>query len=471
VLLWAHAIALPLIAMTRHQPSGQALLATFVVAVLAVGACAGRLSLTTRSALATLGLVSSSAILVHFFDGMIEMHFHYFVIIAVVALYQAWWPYLLALGFVVLQHAIVGVVAPQMVYDHMDAQMHPWTWALIHGGFILAESVTCLLYWRISEDALDHEREARARSEKARDDLEKAHLDLAKTHQDLTQAQTLSGIGSWDWEIISNRVSWSDQLYMLTGSDRKTFVPSVASFLDLIHPEDRERVADLINQAVVDETGLDYESRLVRGDGRVLAIHALAERQVSADGQVRMFGTFHDVTERKALQEEIERLAFHDPLTGLANRRLFLDRLEHALDRQRRSGQGCGVLFMDLDDFKKVNDAHGHGAGDQLLCAVAGRLVASVRPGDTVARLGGDEFAVLLEEVDLEASTRLAERVEAELCQPIRLQQGAEVSIRASVGMAIAEGDISADDILRNADSVMYAVKIGAKSQTASSSP
>jgi len=457
-------IALPLIAMIRHRTPGQALLVALAVAVLAAGACVRRFSLTTRSALATLGLVSSSAILVDLFDGVIEMHFHYFVVIAVVALYQAWWPYLLALGFVVFQHAIVGVVAPQMVYDHMDAQMHPWTWALIHGGFILAESVTCLMYWRISEDALDQEREARARAQKAHDDLERAH-------QDLTQAQVLAGIGSWDWEITSNSVRWSDQLYVLAGLDRETFVPSVTSFLDLIHPEDRERAADLINQAVANEMGLDYEVRLVRRDGEARAVHALAELEVSADGPVRMFGTVHDVTERKALQEEIERLAFHDPLTGVANRRLFLDRLEHALDRQRRSGHGCGVLFMDLDDFKKVNDAHGHGAGDQLLRVVAGRLVASVRPVDTVARLGGDEFAVLLEEVDLETSTRLAERLETELCQPIQLQEGATVSIRVSIGMALAEGDVSADDILRKADAVMYAVKVGAKSHTAMSSP
>lgn len=457
MLLWMHVIALPWIGMLRHLPPGQALLETSVVGVFAVGAGVGRLGVTTRSALATLGLVSSSAILVHFFNGMIEMHFHYFVMIAVVSLYQAWRPYLLALGFVVLEHALVGVVAPTMVYDHMDAQMHPWTWALIHGGFILAESVACLMYWRISEDALDHEREARNRLEKA--------------HQDLTQAQTLSGIGSWEWEISSNRMSWSDQLYTLTGLDKETFLPSVTSFLDVVHPQDRERVEGLLNQAVEDEMGLDYESRLVRGDGQVLAFHALGERQVTAQGQVRMFGTVHDVTERKALQEEIERLAFHDPLTGLANRRLFMDRLDHALDRQRRSGRNCGVLFLDLDDFKKVNDAHGHGAGDQLLCVVAERLVASVRPADTVARLGGDEFAMLLEEVDLETSTRLAGRLEAELCQPIQLRQGARVSIRGSIGIAMAEGDISADDILRNADDAMYAVKIGGKSQTALSIP
>jgi diguanylate cyclase (GGDEF)-like protein/PAS domain S-box-containing protein len=447
-LLWAHVVALPLIGAVRHHPPGEVLLAGIVVGVFAVGASTGRLSVTTRSAMSTIGLVSSSAILVLFFDGLIEMHFHYFVIVAVVALYQAWRPYLIALGFVLLQHTIIGMVAPHQVYDHTGAQAHPWTWALIHGGFVLAESVTCLMYWRVSEDSLDGEREARVR-------LEKAHLDLIK-------AQALSGVGSWEWDISSNRVSWSDQLYTLTGLDRDTFVPSVASLLEVVHPEERDRVDALIAQAVTDETGLEYESRLVRADGKILAFHALSDREVAAGRLVRMFGTVHDVTERKALQEEIERLAFHDPLTGLANRRLFLDRLNNALARQIRTGRGCGVLFMDLDDFKKVNDAFGHGVGDDLLCVVAERLLASVRPADTVARLGGDEFAILLEDVNLEASTRLAERLETELRRPTQLQ-GAERSIRGSIGIAMAEGKISADEILRNADAAMYAVKIGGK--------
>ncbi len=163
------------------------------------------------------------------------------------------------------------------------------------------------------------------------------------------------------------------------------------------------------------------------------------------------------MTERTALQQEIERLAFHDPLTGLANRRLFLDRLEHALALRTRSGRGCAVLFMDLDDFKKVNDTLGHSAGDQLLQEVARRLQATVRGSDTVSRFGGDEFALLLEDVDLATATRLAERIGTALRQPVHLQ-GSEVSIRYSIGIALAEGSTAADDILRDADAAMYAV-------------
>jgi diguanylate cyclase (GGDEF)-like protein len=252
-------------------------------------------------------------------------------------------------------------------------------------------------------------------------------------------------------------------MFALTGSQRRDFVPVVGSFLDFVHPDEKHRVEDLFAQTVRNEADLDYESLLVRADGQTRAFHALAEREVSADGTlVKIFGTMHDVTERKALQEEIERLAFHDPLTGLANRRLFLDRLDHALASQRRSGRGCSVLFVDLDDFKKVNDALGHSAGDQVLRVVAERLVSSVRPADTVARFGGDEFAVLLENIDLGTSTRLAERLGAELRRRIQLE-GTERSVPGSIGIAMAEGNISADAILRNADAAMYAAKISGK--------
>ncbi len=127
-----------------------------------------------------------------------------------------------------------------------------------------------------------------------------------------------------------------------------------------------------------------------------------------------------DVSERKALEDELKHQAFHDALSGLANRALFLDRLEHALARAARSQSLLAVLFLDLDDFKLVNDSFGHAAGDDLLVAVAGRLTKSLRAGDTAARFGGDEFAVLLEEISgLEEASQVAERIIAELRVPL----------------------------------------------------
>lgn len=454
-LLWAHVLVLPLVAVLQAETVALALLEAAVVSVFAVGAEIRRLSPLTRSAMATLGLVSSSAILVHLFHGLIEVHFHFFVMVAVIALYQAWQPFLLALGYVVFHHTVIGILAPEQVYNHGSALHNPALFALVHGGFILGESVACLVYWRFSEDALNGERTARVQLEKA--------------HGDLIQAQELSAMGSWDWDIPSNTVTWSNQLYALTAVDPSTFTPAVDSFLSLVHPDDHDRVADLISAAVETRTELDYECRLARPDGEIRTMHALGEWVIDASGEAtRMFGTLHDVTERSRMLVEIEHLAFHDPLTGLANRRLFLDRLGHALAVTERSGLSCAVLFMDLDGFKKINDTFGHSVGDEILCEVGRRLTHVAREVDTIARFGGDEFAVLCEGIDLEMAIRVAKRIDEQLHRPIEFD-GADVVVRGSIGIALAEGNLSTEVILRKADAAMYAVKSGAKAAIASS--
>lgn len=445
VLLWTHALALPFVGLLRGQGLVHVLAEAAVVAWFALGAQLRWLSVPARSALATLGLLTSSAVVVHFFDGLIEVHFHFFVMVAVVALYQAWMPFLLALIFVVLHHSLTGTFAPDAVYNHPAAVSNPWLWGLVHGGFILAESMACLVYWRASEQALERERDARVAAQ--------------DVHRDLARAQELSGVGSWDWQVASDTVTWSDHMYSLAGADPKTFTPSIESFLAVVHPEDRDRVGGLIQSAYETKTNLDYECRLVRPDGTVRTIHALGETQKDVRGEVtQMSGTCHDVTERKQLQDEITHLAFHDPLTALANRRLFLDRLDHALAQLRRSDGTFAILFIDLDDFKEINDSYGHTAGDALLKEVAGRLRRAVRETDTIARFGGDEFAVLCDQADLDIATRAAQRIEDELRHPTVIE-GNNVAVAGSIGIAIADRDADADTLLRQADAAMYAVK------------
>jgi len=171
----------------------------------------------------------------------------------------------------------------------------------------------------------------------------------------------------------------------------------------------------------------------------------------------------HDVTERRALQDRLAHQALHDALTGLPNRALFYDRLEHALTR---SDGGVAVLFMDLDNLKVVNDSLGHTAGDQLLIALAGRLRACLRPVDTVARLGGDEFTILLEDVvDTGAPTQLAEGIAELLRKPFELF-GRDVYVSASIGVAVSgPGKAHPDDLLRRADVAMYKAKDAGKGQ------
>jgi len=177
--------------------------------------------------------------------------------------------------------------------------------------------------------------------------------------------------------------------------------------------------------------------------------------------------TARDVTERRALEAALEHQAFHDSLTGLANRALFSDRVTHALGRGLRRQNLFAVLFIDLDDFKTVNDSLGHAAGDELLVAVARRLETCLRPEDTCARLGGDEFAIMIENLSgPEAAVTVAGRILDAMGEPLTLF-GSEVSVQASVGIALGSGGQSTSDILRSADLAMYRAKGDGKSRYA----
>jgi len=174
---------------------------------------------------------------------------------------------------------------------------------------------------------------------------------------------------------------------------------------------------------------------------------------------------FRDISERKALEEQLRQLAFHDPLTLLANRNLFRDRVQHALALAQRGDSSVAVMFLDLDNFKNVNDSLGHDAGDRLLQAVAQRIVKTTRSSDTVARLGGDEFAVLVEGI---ASQRDAERLADALIDTHNLPftlDGIEVRVTASIGVALSSADGSAETLLSNADIAMYHAKSAGKNR------
>jgi diguanylate cyclase (GGDEF)-like protein len=164
--------------------------------------------------------------------------------------------------------------------------------------------------------------------------------------------------------------------------------------------------------------------------------------------------------ERKVLEERLAHQAFHDPLTNLANRLLFTERLEHALRRARRGARPVTVVFIDLDDFKNVNDSLGHAAGDQLLVELSQRFLGCVRGGDTTARLGGDEFAVVVEEGGgLDEAWPIAERLQQAVRLPF-VVGGREIVLSASLGIASSEGaGETAGDLLRNADVAMYRAK------------
>ncbi|MEP7344708.1 MAG: EAL domain-containing protein [Gemmatimonadaceae bacterium] len=201
------------------------------------------------------------------------------------------------------------------------------------------------------------------------------------------------------------------------------------------------------------------EMRYLRRDGR-MAWGSVTLSRADGSPNLRMIAMVQDISERKALEAKLVHQAFHDPLTGLANRNLFRDRVVHALQRSSRAHEEIAVMFLDLDNFKQVNDTLGHAAGDQLLSSVAARLLNATRGCDTVARLGGDEFAVLLENVrgDIDA-TIVAERIKQALRAPVEFDNGRTVSVCASMGIARPGPGDGSDELLRNADVAMYGAK------------
>lgn len=207
---------------------------------------------------------------------------------------------------------------------------------------------------------------------------------------------------------------------------------------------------------------LREESTLVTSDGERRWVE-LNLSIVDSVGESRfLLVHVHDLTERENAKRSLERMALHDPLTGLANRTLLFRRLGEEMAAARAGGHRIGLLYLDLDGFKEVNDTHGHDAGDIVLTAVGRRLAGVVRQDATVARLGGDEFAVLARVGDGDGDlATIADRIRALLREPIRIAPGISVSIDASIGIATTNGNGTADDLIRAADQAMYAVKEG----------
>jgi diguanylate cyclase (GGDEF)-like protein/PAS domain S-box-containing protein len=198
---------------------------------------------------------------------------------------------------------------------------------------------------------------------------------------------------------------------------------------------------------------------LRRKDGTVVQLESVFNNLLDDPTVVGVVVTARDVTERRALEDQLTHQAYHDPLTGLANRALFTDRIAHAVERGLRREALFAVLFVDLDDFKTVNDSLGHAAGDELLVAVARRLRSCIRPEDTCARLGGDEFAVMIEDIaSPDAAVIVARRVLGVIARPLTVF-GSEVSVEGSVGIALGSGEQSANEIMRSADLAMYRAK------------
>jgi diguanylate cyclase (GGDEF)-like protein/PAS domain S-box-containing protein len=289
---------------------------------------------------------------------------------------------------------------------------------------------------------------------------------LVRSERLLRLSSQAAQIGSYAIDLTTGRWESSPLLDDILGLD-ENFTRDLAGWRNLLHPEDRPRIADDFQTTLRGGRAFSREYRIVRPlNGEIRWVVAWGDYEFDATGKpVLQVGAMQDITERKAAAGEIEQLAFYDPLTGLPNRRLLLDRLRQAMASSTRSERYGALLFLDLDNFKTLNDTLGHDIGDLLLQQVAQRLATCVREGDTVARLGGDEFVVMLEDLSenmQEAATQtetVGEKILAALNQPYQLANHRHHST-PSIGVTLfTDHQGTIDDLLKRADMAMYQAK------------
>ncbi|HEY6747026.1 MAG TPA: diguanylate cyclase, partial [Mycobacteriales bacterium] len=290
---------------------------------------------------------------------------------------------------------------------------------------------------------------------------------LRRSERLLAETQRLAHVGSWEWDSPgpSERLAWTDEMYRLAGLLPQSVMVTPQLWLDVTHPADRQRLETSLRRAFTRPGPFELAQRLVMPTGEVRHLAVRGEVEHDAEGRaLRAWGSAQDVTERHRVQEELRRTALTDPLTGLGNRLLLVDRLRKwiaALDGGPDSRhRHVAVIAVDLDGLKRVNDTYGHATGDELLRETARRLRSVVRDRDLVARLGGDEFVLLCAGVDTEGASRLAERIVTEIGSPYLLPGGVTAWSGASVGVTVTDDPRDdVDRLLAQADRALYAAK------------
>jgi diguanylate cyclase (GGDEF)-like protein/PAS domain S-box-containing protein len=268
--------------------------------------------------------------------------------------------------------------------------------------------------------------------------------------------------GLWVWDLAAGTVYYSDRWKEMLGFSQSEIGDSAEEWFSRVHPDDVAMLrADIDAHRHGATPSIEHEHRMrcKNGEYRWMLARGVAVRDGAGDA-TRIAGSQTDITERKLAIDRLTHDAFHDALTGLPNRALFMDRLGNVMERSRRHPHHqFAVLFLDLDRFKVVNDSLGHAMGDLLLISVVERLRAAVRATDTVARLGGDEFTILLEIAHLADAVRTAERIQEQLRLPFHVGEH-EIFTTVSIGIALsATGYDRPHDVLRDADIAMYRAK------------
>ncbi|MDW5592902.1 EAL domain-containing protein [Conexibacter stalactiti] len=438
ILLWAHVPALFAFALARGTGVPHALLEMTPIVLCAALAQVERLGRRGRAAAVTVGLLTCSAILVHLWDGTIEAHFHYFVMVVALAAYEEWFPYLLAFAYVVLQHGLMGAMDPSTVYEHGEGdERSPWLWAGIHGGFVAALGIASMATWKANDSVRMNLRASERRFHRAFDDAPLGMSLIDRDGRIIEANRSLQRKTGYSAQELAELFIWD----LCTDDVRDTH-------RDNWPPAEDQR---------------DLEFGFLRKDGTVgWGLWSLSQ-MLDDDGTLQNYVVqVLDLTKRKQVEQELAHNANHDPLTDLPNRTQLAARLQEALERGSESRRGVAVIFVDLDNFKVINDSLGHEAGDRLLRNVSERLRRVLRPEDLLARFGGDELAVCIEQVDdTDRALKVADRMATALRAPFVLD-GEQRFVTASFGIAIAgpdDDERSPETLLRDADAAMYRAK------------
>lgn len=305
---------------------------------------------------------------------------------------------------------------------------------------------------------------------------EQAEEKLRESEERLRLAFTASNQGWFDVNLRSGDVTVSPEYAHMIGYETEELNSDLQNWLAHVHPDERDALLAALEGCIAGNApcSMEYRRRTKAGDWRWIRSVGKVVQWDDKQRPLRMIGIHTDITERKEMEEQIRQLAFFDPLTRLPNRRLLNDRMSRAMAASKRSGRYCGLMFADLDNFKPLNDKHGHEAGDLLLIEVAERLTKCVREADTVARFGGDEFVIMIGELDAnrdESASQaraVAEKIRTALARSYVIAAQAddgglktiEHRCSASIGVALfINHEASQGEVLKMADIAMYAAK------------
>ncbi|MBL0717478.1 MAG: EAL domain-containing protein [Desulfosarcina sp.] len=301
-----------------------------------------------------------------------------------------------------------------------------------------------------------------------------AFQDLHRSEVRLSQAQRIARLGNWEWNIVANEISLSEEIFIMMGLQGKEMILTFEVIISKVHPEDRKFVTDKVDKALYKNEPYNTDHRVLWPDETVRTVHVEAEVIFDEGGKpISMHGITQDITDRKKSEERIKFLAYYDTLTGLPNREMFKEYAAHALAGAQRDGTKVALLYLDIDQFKRVNDTLGHTAGDELLKLFAKQLRGNIRGSDFLAkpqtegcllsslsRLGGDEFTILLTGLkEVENAAAAAKRILENLSVPVKIY-GKEFIITGSMGISLypIDGE-DIDTLLKNADIAMYHAK------------